>query len=247
MKLVAAAHINRDEVAGFVAALVLHSLVLFGIWRYQVIPSPPVDSTVFVSLINPAAPARVNVQVAPKPALVSRETPKPVAAKPAPVRLESLKPVVPATPQLQVGAAPVNLPAVQASPQTTVVKTHAVAATVSSPSVYQSAGASQPLAAATQPVLNKDELSVICSDQTQPVYPKLSLRLGEQGKTVLLVELDERGRVANVTVKTKSGFPRLDEAAVNAVKSWHCSPAKRNGVAVRSVASQPFTFTLKGR
>jgi protein TonB len=109
-------------------------------------------------------------------------------------------------------------------------------------------GLAQPLAAAMQPVLQlKDELSVSCTDRTPPVYPKLSLRLGEQGKTVLKVELDERGRMVNVAVTTKSGFPRLDEAAVNAVKSWHCSPAKRNGVAIRSVASQPFTFTLKER
>ena len=91
------------------------------------------------------------------------------------------------------------------------------------------------------------ELSVSCSERTPPAYPKQSLRLGEQGKTVLLVELDEFGQVANVVVKTKSGFPRLDEAAVNAIKSWRCSPAKRNGVAVRSVAVQPFNFALKGR
>jgi protein TonB len=96
-------------------------------------------------------------------------------------------------------------------------------------------------------VLLSGELSVNCSERTPPAYPKQSLRLGEQGKTVLLVELDELGRVADVAVKTRSGFPRLDEAAINAVKSWHCTPAKRNGVAVRSVALQPFNFALKGR
>jgi protein TonB len=88
---------------------------------------------------------------------------------------------------------------------------------------------------------------VSCKERTAPAYPKQSLRLGEQGKTVLLVELDELGRVVNVAVKTKSGFPRLDEAAINAVKTWRCSPAERNGVAVRAVALQPFNFILKGR
>jgi protein TonB len=64
---------------------------------------------------------------------------------------------------------------------------------------------------------------------------------------VLLVELDEKGRVVNTDVKTTSGFTRLDEAAINAVKTWHCSPAQRNGLPVRSFAVQPFNFTLKGR
>jgi protein TonB len=99
----------------------------------------------------------------------------------------------------------------------------------------------------SQPLLLSGELSVSCSERTAPVYPKQSLRLAEQGKTVLLVELDELGRVSNVTLKSKSGFPRLDEAAINAVKTWRCNPAKRNGVAVRSVALQPFNFILKGR
>lgn len=99
----------------------------------------------------------------------------------------------------------------------------------------------------SQPIILSGELSVSCPDRSAPVYPRQSSRLGEQGKAVLLVELDELGRVINVAVKTKSGFPRLDEAAVNAVKTWHCTPAKRNGVAVRSVALQPFNFTLKGR
>lgn len=98
-----------------------------------------------------------------------------------------------------------------------------------------------------QPVLLAGELSVSCTERTAPAYPRLSTRLGEQGKTVLLVELDELGRVVNVNVKTKSGFPRLDEAAINAVKTWRCSPAKRDGVAMRAFALQPFNFILKGR
>lgn len=201
----------------------------------------------YVSLINPAAPVRVADQVVSKPAPVSRETPKPVATKPAPVRREAPKPIAPVAPQPLVGAAPANPSAEAAAPPVSVVKANAAVAQASPPSVSRSAGVSPPIVAATQPLLHKDELSVSCTDRTQPAYPRLSARLGEQGKTVLLVELDELGRVANVAVKTKSGFPRLDEAAVNAVKSWRCSPAKRNGVTVRSVASQPFTFVLKGR
>lgn len=232
MKLGAVLQFKRDKIAGFAAALVLHSLVLFGLWRYQIIPPPSEVLTVFVSYINPAAPAKVVEPVVPNPAPVRQETPKPVAS---------------AAPQLLVSAAPVTSPDEPVAPPVPAVKTTSTTTQVSSPSASRSVIGSPLIAAVTQPVHQVDELSVSCTDRTPPAYPRLSVRLGEQGKTVLLVELDEFGRMANVTVKTKSGFPRLDEAAVTAVKSWRCSPAKRNGLAVRSFALQPFNFILKGR
>lgn len=80
-----------------------------------------------------------------------------------------------------------------------------------------------------------------------PLYPPLSRRLGETGKAVLRVELDETGRVSAAQIMTSSGFIRLDEAALAAVRSWRCEPARRDGQAVRAVAMQPFKFTLEGR
>jgi protein TonB len=143
---------------------------------------------------------------------------------------------LPATSPTEPDAAPVQTYKVQA--------TAAPAATDKSASMAPANSGNTQL---PQPLLMGGELSVSCSERTAPTYPKQSLRLGEQGKTVLLVELDEMGRMITVDVKTKSGFPRLDEAAVNAVKTWRCTPARRNGAAVRSIALQPFNFTLKGR
>jgi protein TonB len=130
-----------------------------------------------------------------------------------------------------------------------MAKATQVAETAHSPSAFgpTKVASSASGAAATQSVLLPGDLSVSCSERISPAYPKLSLRLGEQGRTLLLVEMDERGRVASVSIKTGSGFPRLDEAAVNAVKSWRCAPAVRNGLPVRSVALQPFNFALAGR
>jgi protein TonB len=126
------------------------------------------------------------------------------------------------------------------------VKTAPKPAPVAAPAASGPASAQEPVAP-HQPVVLAGELSVSCPERTPPSYPKQSLRLGEQGKTVLLVELDELGTVAQVSVKSGSGFPRLDEAAMSAVRNWRCNPAKRNGVAVRSLALQPFNFTIKGR
>ncbi len=98
-----------------------------------------------------------------------------------------------------------------------------------------------------QPVVLSGELSVSCPERSPPDYPSLSMRMNEQGKVVLRVELGEDGRVANVTVKSSSGYQRLDAAALSTVKTWRCKPAMKNGVAVHAVALQPFNFMLEGR
>lgn len=233
-------HIKREQATGVAAALALHALILYGLWRYQIIPPPTQALTVFVSYINPVAP-------------VKSVRPQPVALKPAPQRQETPRSTPPTAPLAMTNPAPVmtsQQPVTSAAeavvPPPPVARTVPAATAVSSPAVSGPVTVRE-TGALPQAILLSGELSVTCTDRTPPAYPRQSLRLGEQGKTVLLVELDELGRVVNVTVKTGSGFSRLDEAAINAVKSWHCSPARRNGVAVRSVALQPFNFTLKGR
>ncbi len=96
----------------------------------------------------------------------------------------------------------------------------------------------------SQPVTLSSELSVICSERAAPHYPMASKRMNEQGKTVLRVELNEEGTVSNATIKKSSGFTRLDEAALAAVKTWRCKPPVRNGAAVRASALQAFNFSL---
>lgn len=95
------------------------------------------------------------------------------------------------------------------------------------------------------PVTLSGELSVTCTERQPPAYPPLSRRLGEEGKVVLRVELDEQGAVSAARVATGSGFARLDEAALAAVKTWRCNPARRDGQPVRAVALQPFKFVLQ--
>lgn len=97
-----------------------------------------------------------------------------------------------------------------------------------------------------EPVVLSGELSVSCPVRSPPDYPAISKRMNEQGKVVLRVELNESGRVDTVTIKTPSGYARLDAAAVAAVKTWRCNPATRNGMAVAATALQPFVFILEG-
>lgn len=96
------------------------------------------------------------------------------------------------------------------------------------------------------PVTMSSELAVACPERSAPAYPPQSRRLGETGVVVLRVELNESGNVALARVDRSSGFMRLDEAALAAVRAWRCTPARRNGQAVRALALQPFNFILNG-
>ena len=91
------------------------------------------------------------------------------------------------------------------------------------------------------------DLAVGCPQRQAPEYPPVSRRMGEQGHLLLQVELDEIGHVASARIKESSGFKRLDEAGLAAVRQWHCNAPTRNGSAVRAVAMQPFNFVLEGR
>jgi protein TonB len=104
----------------------------------------------------------------------------------------------------------------------------------------------EPMPKPLEAVTLDSELSASCPDRAAPGYPPLSRRMGEAGTTVLRVELDEQGHVSAARVATGSGFARLDEAALSAVKTWRCNPAQRNGQAVRAVALQAFKFVLQG-
>jgi protein TonB len=52
--------------------------------------------------------------------------------------------------------------------------------------------------------------------------------------------------VDTAVVIDSSGYPRLDEAAMTAVKDWHCRPPLRDGLPIRAIALQPFNFVLQG-
>lgn len=96
------------------------------------------------------------------------------------------------------------------------------------------------------PLTLTGELSVACPERTPPRYPPLSRRMGEEGTVVLRVELDEHGKICAARVTGSSGFARLDDAALDAVRNWRCNPAQRDGQPVRAVALQPFKFILQG-
>ncbi len=79
---------------------------------------------------------------------------------------------------------------------------------------------------------------------SQPEYPTMSRRLGEEGVVVLLLTVDEDGRVTAATLDTSSGFERLDEAAVKEAmrpRLWRFIAGTVNGKA----AGMQFKFAVR--
>lgn len=78
----------------------------------------------------------------------------------------------------------------------------------------------------------------------KPPYPSASRRLGEAGTVYLRVHVSAEGHAHKVELKTSSGFPRLDQSALDTVAQWRFVPAKRGSAAVTSWVVVPIVFSL---
>jgi protein TonB len=78
-----------------------------------------------------------------------------------------------------------------------------------------------------------------------PVYPAVSRRFHEQGLVLLDVHIQPDGRVSEIRLKHSSGFTRLDDAALDAVRQWRYLPARRGDKAIPFWYVQPVDFALK--
>jgi protein TonB len=83
------------------------------------------------------------------------------------------------------------------------------------------------------------------TNRVDPVYPAQSRRAGEEGTGVFRVLVDPSGRAMDVSVVTSTGFSRLDEAAMTAIKKWKFKPAMNAGQAVQSYTKVQVKFELK--
>lgn len=83
------------------------------------------------------------------------------------------------------------------------------------------------------------------TNRVEPVYPATSRRLGEEGTTRLRVMVDESGRPRDVQVQASSGFARLDQAAIEAVKRWRFVAATDGTRSVSSWTQVAITFKLQ--
>lgn len=76
-------------------------------------------------------------------------------------------------------------------------------------------------------------------------YPPGAKEAGEEGMVKLRVRVDDKGWTTDVKVLESSGFPRLDEAAQQAVSHWRYRPGTIDGVATAMQLNVPIRFVLK--
>jgi periplasmic protein TonB len=190
---------------------------------------------VIVQLLTPEPPLKLEPPT-PEPPKPKPQPPKPEPVKPQPrpepPRPEQPKPE-PAKPEVRPEPVKIEAPATAVAPAPTPVAPPAPPAPPPppAPSVAKPSARTEVSISASYAAANR-----------KPEYPKMSLRLGEQGTVVLTVMVKSDGSAGDVEVKSTSGFTRLDRAAADAVKTWRFNPATIDGKAVDKSYEVPITF-----
>jgi protein TonB len=225
------------------AAVVLHAaliaLVVSGALEH---PHTEVEPPkVLVQLITPPPKFEPAPPEPPKPKPAKAEPPKPQPPKPEPIKPPPPRPE-------PVRSEPPKQEAVKPEPHPEPVKIESPPAPVAAPPAPVSPPSPPPPAPPAPPAPKpsaRTEVSISASyaaANRKPDYPKMSLRLGEQGTVVLIVMVKSDGSAGDVEVKSTSGFTRLDRAAADAVKTWRFNPATVDGKAVDKSYEVPITF-----
>ncbi len=176
-------------------------------------------------LLLDAAP--IMVRWIDPPQTVTPPKPLPVAIKPVPTNSKPVQPVAPSV--LATPPTPVSAPQ---------------AATVVPPKKIEPApiitAPAAPIAV-TAPIFSAAYLR-----NPPPAYPPQSKRRNEAGMVLLRVYVNAEGAAEKIELQTSSGWPRLDQAAQDTVRSWRFIPAKQDGQAVAAWVIVPINFVLEG-
>jgi TonB family protein len=82
------------------------------------------------------------------------------------------------------------------------------------------------------------------ANNKKPKYPEASLMYGEQGTVELNILVTRNGNAGDVRVEKSSGFPRLDQSAIEAVQTWKFNPSILEGEVINQRFIIPVTFKL---
>lgn len=104
----------------------------------------------------------------------------------------------------------------------------------------------EPPTAASGPETSADvaPTALTYGSPTRVAYPIEAARRREHGTVILRVLVGADGLPQIVEIETSSGWPRLDNAARDAVKHWSFHPGTRNGLAQSAWARVPVAFNL---
>jgi protein TonB len=75
-------------------------------------------------------------------------------------------------------------------------------------------------------------------------YPDAAKRANEQGKCVVRITVAADGHIGGAAIQSSSGFQRLDEACLNAVRGQRMVPATEDGKPVEKSVTLPIAWKL---
>lgn len=182
-----------------------------------------------VSLVSEPAPEPEIVPLQPTP-------PKPVIKQ---------KPVVKKQPVVKELPTPVPVPNEPVAEPVAVAEPTPVIppVTTKAPEIVEPA----PAKVEPEPVIEPPKFGAAYLHNPAPDYPSMSRRAKEQGRVLLKVIVSTKGDAEDVQLETSSGFSRLDDAAIQAVKKWQFIPAKRNNQPIRAGVLVPVKFSLENK
>ena len=218
--------------------LAVHAALLLVWLRHssvqQVIRRPDM-SVGFLTPPPAIAQAAIKLQPAPAP---TRDKVPPEKAQNLPVTVPAMAPIQVQAPVAAPGSAAAQI-STQAAAPATIPVTAPVAAQPSAPTPAAEPG--MPAAA-----LNTDaDYKAASLNNPRPAYPLLAIRQGAQGQVLLLAEVLAEGRAGRIELEKSSGHALLDAAAMNAVRAWRFSPARKNGLLTVQTVRIPIHFNLK--
>ena len=197
-------------------------------------------------LVQPPAPIAAREVlvhfITPTPAPV----PTPKVEAPTPPKPPKTVPVVRKQPPPQPKPRPVQQP-VNPEPSEQAITTPPQPAAPAEPEPFVAAAPvppPAPAAPASPPPPKTITSGVEYLQPPRPEYPLLSRRKSEEGKVVLRVLINQKGRAEQVEVTSSSGFARLDEAARQAVLRAVFKPQIEDGKPVMVYTNVPITFQL---
>ena len=101
------------------------------------------------------------------------------------------------------------------------------------------------LGAVSLPMNSQPKFGVEGLSNPAPSYPYLSRSQEEEGRVILQVYVNKKGRASRIETIQSSGHSRLDKAARKAVKNWTFIPALEDGNPTAGVVQVPISFVLK--
>jgi protein TonB len=246
--------VNRRRLVLFVLISVALHLALIGAVQYGPRRLWPVDAetmpqpTLEFEMVQQQGAGKTTASAAPKPSPPAEPKPAP-PPPPQPEQPEQPKPPPPAPADEALPLPPPPAPPAPAEPKPKVAVNPAPATPPPAPKLD------------TAPEVNlggTDRLSNLLATGQQiippgidskyrnrePVYPRAAADRGQEGLVMLLVHVAPDGHVEFVEIQQSSGYRMLDQAAYDAVITWHFRAAIKDGEVVASELPVRIQFTL---